>query len=589
MTGPIESTYLRETLLILGTAGIVVPLMHRWRLSPILGYLAAGVALGPNGLGALVATWPSLALITVEHAEGIAGLAEFGIVFLLFVIGLELSLERLSTMRRWVFGVGGLQMVVSTMLIGLIGSRLGLTPEAALVVGASLAMSSTAIVVEILASGRRLTSTTGRVTFAILLMQDLAVVPLLFLVGALGGDHGQGLVAGLTLALAQAVAAIALIVAVGRLALAPLFRAVASTRSPEIFTATTLLVVVGTAVATASAGLSMALGAFVAGLLLAETEYRRAVEATIDPFKGLLLGVFFFSVGMTVDPAVLIARPLLILAAVIALLLVKGLVMAVVARAFRLSWPVAIETAFLTGPGGEFAFIVVGMAVATGLVPGDTGTVILTVVSLTMVALPFYAEIGRRLARRYERVRPLDAELQAAPPADHARRALVVGYGRVGEVVTDLLDAHGQPYLVVDNNPTTVTLARRRGRAVFFGDGADPLFLIKLGLAEASAVILTQQDFAAVERVVTVVRRLQPDVPIIARARDASHASHLYGLGVTDAVPETVEASFQLSEAALINLGVSVGPIIASIHDRRAVVREMLKAAKRGEETPKRR
>lgn len=584
MTGPTEATYLREALLILGTAGVVVPLMHRWRLSPILGYLAAGVALGPHGLGALVPDFPWLASITIEHSEAIAGLAEFGVVFLLFVIGLELSLERLSTMRRWVFGVGGLQLVVSTVLLGLVVSRFGLSAEAALVVGASLAMSSTAIVVEILARSKRLTSTTGRVTFAVLLLQDLAVVPLLFLVGALGGENGQGLATGLALAFGQAAVAIGGIVVLGRLALQPLYRVVAATRSPELFTATTLLVVIGMAVATAAGGLSMALGAFVAGLLLAETEYRRAVEATIDPFKGLLLGVFFFSVGMTVDPAVLILRPGLILGAAVLILVIKGLVMVLAARSFRLSWPVAIETAFLTGPGGEFAFILLGMAIATGLVPKDAGAIILTIVSLTMVALPFHADLGRRLARRFERARSLDAELQVAPPEDHARRAIVVGYGRVGEVVTGLLDAHGQPYLVVDANPTTVTLARRRGRPVFYGDGADPLFLIKLDLAEASAVILTLQDFTAIDRVVTVVRRLRPDVPIVARARDATHATHLYGLGVTDAVPETVEASFQLSEAALINLGVPVGPIIASIHDRRAQVREMLKAAKRGEE-----
>jgi CPA2 family monovalent cation:H+ antiporter-2 len=583
VTGPTESTYLREALLILGTAGVVVPLMHRWRLSPILGYLAAGVALGPHGLGALVPDFPWLASVTIEHSEAIADLAEFGVVFLLFVIGLELSLERLSTMRRWVFGVGGLQLVVSTVLLGLVVSRFGLSAEAALVVGASLAMSSTAIVVEILARSKRLTSTTGRVTFAVLLLQDLAVVPLLFLVGALGGENGQGLATGLALAFGQAAVAIGGIVVLGRLALQPLYRVVAATRSPELFTATTLLVVIGMAVATAAGGLSMALGAFVAGLLLAETEYRRAVEATIDPFKGLLLGVFFFSVGMTVDPAVLILRPGLILGAAVLILAIKGLVMALAARSFRLSWPVAIETAFLTGPGGEFAFILLGMAIATGLVPKDAGAIILTIVSLTMVALPFHAEAGRRLARRFERARPLDAELQVAPPEDHARRAIIVGYGRVGEVVTGLLDAHGQPYLVVDANPTTVTLARRRGRPVFYGDGADPLFLIKLDLAEASAVILTLQDFAAIDRVVTVVRRLRPDVPIVARARDATHATHLYELGVTDAVPETVEASFQLSEAALINLGVSVGPIIASIHDRRAEMRQMLKAAKRGE------
>lgn len=583
MSGPIDPSYMKEALLILGTAGIVVPLMHRWRVSPILGYLAAGVLLGPHGLGALAPLWPPLALVSIEHAEGIAGIAEFGVVFLLFVIGLELSLERLSTMRRWVFGVGGLQLIVSTVLIALLITRLGVVAEAALVIGAGLALSSTAIVVELLAGAKRLASTTGRVTFAVLLLQDLAVVPLLFLVGALdGGETGHGLALGLVLALAQAAAVIALIVAVGRLALAPLFRVVAGTQSPELFMATTLLVIVGTAVATAAVGLSMALGAFVAGLLLAETEYRRAVETTIAPFKGLLLGVFFFSVGMTVDPTVIAARPLTILAAAILVLLVKGLVMAAVARAYRLAWPVAIETAFLTGPGGEFAFIVTGMATATGLVPADIGAIVLAVVSLTMAILPVYASLGHRLARRFERARPLDAELLVAPPSDQSHRALVIGYGRVGEVVTGLLDAHSQPYLVIDSNPTTVTLARRRGRPVFFGDGADPAFLVGLDIVEATAVIITVQDFAIADRVVTAVRALRADIPIIARARDAAHATHLYSLGVTDAVPETIEASFQLSEAALVNLGVAMGPVIASIHDRRDAVRQMLRAAKGG-------
>jgi CPA2 family monovalent cation:H+ antiporter-2 len=584
--GGSETDYLKQALEFLVTAGLVVPLMHRWRMSPILGYLAAGAVIGPHGLGALAEIWPILGALAIDETHGITAVAEFGVVFLLFVIGLELSLERLTTMRRWVFGVGGLQVIVASVLLAGLAGYGGLSGPAAVVIGAALALSSTAIVVEMLSGTKRLATTTGRVTFAVLLFQDLAVVPLIFLVetlGAAGGGGATAIAVGLLIAFAKAAAVIVLITLLGRLALAPLFRVAAAPRSPELFMALTLLVVVGTAVATQAAGLSMALGAFVAGLLLAETEYRRAVEAVIIPFKGLLLGAFFFSVGMGVDPAIIVRHPVAILGGMAVVLTVKGVVMLAAARVMRLSWQVGIETAFLTGPGGEFAFIVLGMAVTAGVVPAEAGAIAFAIVSLSMMVLPLYGEAGRRLARRFERLRPVEPELAAAPPEDHGRRAIVIGFGRVGEVVTGLLDAHGQPYLVVDRNPTTVTLARRRGRPVFYGDGADPIFLLRLDIAEATAVIITIQDFAIADRVVMAARRMRPDVPIIARARDAAHASHLYDLGVTDAVPETIEASFQLSEAALINLGVAMGPVIASIHDRRDAVRQQLRRARNGD------
>lgn len=580
MASEVDLASFKDALLVLGTAGVVVPLMHRLKVSPILGFLAAGAVLGPRGLGQFSDRVPGLEWLTIQQTEEIAGIAELGIVFLLFVIGLELSLGRLQTMRRFVFGLGALQVVVSAVVLGGIVAALGQSPEASLLIGACIALSSTAIVVELLAGKKRLTSSTGRVTFAILLFQDLAVVPLLFIVNTFGTRTDGSFLGGLLIALGQAGIAIVLIVAVGRLLMTRLFRVVADTDNPELFVAATLLVVVGTGVASAAAGMSMALGAFVAGLLLAETEYRRAVEATIEPFKGLLLGVFFFSVGMTIDLVRLAADPLLIGALALGLILVKGLLTMLLARLFGTSWPVAIETGALIGPGGEFAFIVVGLATAHGLVDAHVNGLVLAVVSLTMAATPLVARLGRRLAHRFETIGKADPETLVAPPEDTRPRTIVVGFGRVGELVSGMLATHRKPYIAIDRDPTTVTLARRRGHPVYYGDIINPLFLKGCGIETAAAVVVTINSQSVIDQIVTVVRQSRPDVVIVARARDAAHATRLYAMGVTDAVPETIEASLQLSEAALVGLGVPMGPVIASIHDKRDEFRKALKQQK---------
>lgn len=579
MAGAVDLSSLKDAILVLGTAGIVVPLMHRLKISPILGFLAAGAILGPKGLGQFSPQSDFINTITVDRPEEIAGIAEFGIVFLLFVIGLELSLERLSTMRRFVFGLGGMQVFASSIAISGLLFGLGLSANAALVLGSCLALSSTAIVVEILVSSKRLTSATGRATFAVLLFQDLAVIPLLFLVGQLGSQAQGSLIGGLLFALVQGGIAIALIVAIGRLVLRPLFHAVAETGTPEVFMAASLLVIIGTGVATQVAGLSMALGAFVAGLLLAETEYRRAIEATIEPFKGLLLGVFFFSVGMSIDVPGLLRDPLVIVGLALGLIAVKAVLMIILGRLFGLSWSASIETAALIAPGGEFAFIVVGLAAAVDLLSNEASGRALAVVSLTMAALPAIAVLGRRLAKRFEKVGPVDPETLVAPPeaTDHT---IIVGYGRVGGVVAGMLARHGKPHIAIDRDPTTVTLARRRNQPVYFGDVTNPTFLKTCGVETATAVVVTVSSAAMVDRIVEAVRALRPDVVLVARARDAGHATKLYQMGVTDAVPETIEASLQLSEATLVGLGVPMGPVVASIHDRRDEFRSQLKAAR---------
>jgi len=503
-----------------------------------------------------------------------------GVAFLLFVIGLELSFERLMTMRRLVFGLGLGQVALSAAAIGTVAYALGQPAAASLIIGFGLALSSTAMVVELLSAKKRMMSSAGRASFAVLICQDIAVVPLLFLVSVLGAQNGGGsLLAGFAQALLQAFAAIAIIVLVGRRALRPLFRIVASADSPESFMAATLLIAIGTGMIAAAAGLSMGLGAFIAGLLLAETEYRRAIEVTIDPFKSLLIGVFFLTVGMGVNPAQLATHPLAIIGIAIGLFATKSLLVFGLARLFRLSKATALEAAIMVGPGGEFAFVLLSGAVAANLLDEEPASLVLAGVSLTMISLPFLARLAAALASRFAAPVILPDEAKILPPDDHSQRAIVVGSGRVGRLVGSMLDEHGKPYIVVDSDAALITAQRRAGRPTYYGDATKPDFLRLCGLETAAALIVTIDNARAVDAIVLAARALRPDLVIVARARDATHARHLYEMGVNDVVPETIEASLQLSEAALVGLGVPMGLVIASVHERRDAFRAQLKPA----------
>ncbi|MFZ5782082.1 MAG: cation:proton antiporter [Pseudomonadota bacterium] len=579
MAGTQDIVVFKDALIVLGTAAVVAPVVHRLKISPVLGFLAMGATLGPHGLGQLASDSRIIDWITVTGERQIAFIADLGIVFLLFFIGLELSLRRLLTMRRLVFGLGGLQGALTAVVLSLCALWLGQPPAASLIIGACLALSSTAIVMELLSGQRRMMSTTGRTSFAILLAQDLGVVPLLFLIGALAGPtDGTSLVKGVIIALVEAGVAVAVIALVGRLLLKPLFRLAASTDNPEFFMAATLLIAVGAGVIASYAGLSMALGAFVVGLLLAETEYRRAVEAMIDPFRGLLLGVFFFSVGMHVDLGFIWREPLLVLGGFAAMMMAKALLLAPLCRLFGVPWGASLETSLLLAPGGEFAFIGIGFAVQVGLIAADVSAGVLAVVSLTMVSLPFVALAARRLGQHLAREARSEPLVTVLPPDDHTRRVIVVGHGRVGQLVCDLLDKHNVAYIAVDRDVATVERWRKLGRSIYYGDASNALFLQRCGIDEALGIVVTL-DTAAVDDVVRTVRSRRPDVMIVARAHDAQHARHLYALQVTDTVPETIEASLQLAESALVGLGVPMGLVIASVHERREEVRRELQAA----------
>jgi monovalent cation:H+ antiporter-2, CPA2 family len=567
-----------DALVVLGTAGILVPIVSRLGFSPTLGYLVAGAILGPLGLGSFIREYPFLYWFTVGDAKNVDGIAELGVVFLLFLIALELSFNRLLTMRRYVFGLGGLQVLLTASLIFGIARIAGQQPASAMILGASLSLSSTAIVLELLSKQERLTTSVGRTSFSVLLAQDLAVIPLLMFVSILAAGPGKSVFASLGTALLQAAIALAVIVVFGRLLMRPLFRLVATTRSRDLFIATVLFVIVGAGVVAYQAGLSMALGAFVAGLLLAETEYRKAIEATVEPVKSLLLGIFFFTVGMEIDYKELLQEPLLLAGTVASLIAVKSIVLITLCKLFRLSWPVAVETGLLLGPGGEFAFVGIGMASAASLIDARTASFALAVTSITMLLTPVLSFVARWFAARLRRSGAVAAELTVRPTSAQ-NHAIVVGYGRVGKVVCALLKEHGIPYIAADLDAPAVTRDRREGHDVYYGDAADLRFLEACGLATAAGVIITIHTQNVIDDVVEQVRAMRPEILIVSRARDEAHASHLYSLGATDAVPETIEASLQLSEAALVGLGRPAGPVIASIHEKRDEFRRTLQQA----------
>jgi CPA2 family monovalent cation:H+ antiporter-2 len=584
MAAPHSLELYREALVFLGTAGVVIPLMARWRVSPVLGFLVAGLALGPNGLGRLAEAAPWTGLVAITSQSSIDLLGELGVVVLLFTIGLELSFARLMALRRLVFGFGLAQVALTALAVAGVALAAGLDGRAALVVGACLAFSSTAIVMQLLAEQGRLAAPAGRAAFSVLLAQDLAVVPILAVLivvtGAPSAAGGSGVLAGLGLALLQAGATVALIVWGGRLLLRPLFRLVARARNRELFVAAALFVLVGTSVLTAAAGLSMALGAFLAGLLLSDTEFRREVEVEIDAVKGMLLGLFFISVGMRIDLAVLWRDPAVIAAAIFAMVLLKAAIVAGLARLFGQPWPVALEAGLLLGGAGEFAFVVLGLARGGGLVDSPVDQALLLVASGSMLLTPLLARLAREAGAAARRAAATadghDAPVEAGP------HAILVGYGRVGRMVGELLAEAGRPFLAVDRDADLVGAERAAGRNVAFGDASRREFLDRCGIADAPAVIVTTDNPEAAERVVRAVRAARADVPVLARARDAAHAASLFRLGATDVVSETLEASLELGESALAACGLAAAQAGDAVRARRAAEKARLSLGETG-------
>lgn len=579
---------LHEVIVFLAAAGLVVPIMLRFSISPVLGFLAVGLAIGPYGLGRLVPFAPWLSAIVIDDIEGVRALAELGIVFLLFMIGLELTLDRLVAMRRLVFGLGGAQVLISGAVIGVIAYYFENSLPASIVIGACLALSSTAIVMQLLIERRRLGTPVGQTSFSILLFQDLAVVPILFLVGVLGEKAGGSVGLAFAIALLKAIAVIAAIFVAGRLVIRPMFRMVGQTHSRELFMAALLLVVIGTSLATESAGLSLALGAFLAGLLLAETEYRHQIEVDIEPFKGLLMGLFFVSVGMSLDLATVLNEPFWLPISVVGLFAVKTFITFLLARAFGIATPVALESALLLGQGGEFAFVVISLALGLSLLPQDDAQFFLVVTILSMLATPFIANVARKAAGAMTRQSRAGAlGLPDAEVSQLTRHVVIAGYGRVGELLSKVLEGQKIGHVGLDLDAATVTRHNRASRAVFFGDASNPEILRRVGIENASAFVVTMDSAAAASRVVKSVHEAWPNLPIIARARDTDHAAKLLEAGATAVVPETVEASLDLAEVVMDRLGIGIETahrIVAEVRERERSALTATLARKQGQE-----
>lgn len=531
-----DSTFFIDILILLVAAVVAVPLFLRLRLGPVLGYLTAGIIIGPYGFS------------LIGSLDDITHVAELGVVFLLFAIGLELKLARLWVMRRFVFGLGSAQVVVTGFVIALAAWLLGLSPEAAIITGGALALSSTAVVLQILIDRGELTTRPGRAAFSILLMQDLAVVPLLAFVNVMAGE-GPSVPSAVILAAVQAAAVVLVILLVGRFLLRPVLRAIAGSYSSDVFAAAAVLVVLGTAWLTAQVGLSMALGAFLAGLMLAETEFRHQIEADIQPFRGFLLGLFFMTVGMSVDLRLILGQPLLIAAVVAALLLIKLLAAFVLARLFRLPAGASLHVGLILAQGGEFAFVLFGMAVTGGIFPNDVAQILILAVSLTMMVTPILAIAASRLA---ESLSDAGAALPSLGEIGEMRNHVIIaGFGRVGQTVASMLAEQAIPYVALDLHADRVADAHSRGLQVFFADASRPDVLRLAGAAHAQALVLTLDHAARAEHTVLMLRAAFPRLRVFARARDRAHSSILREAGAAAAVPETLEASLQLGATVL--------------------------------------
>jgi len=572
--------HIREILVFLTAAGVLVPLFQKFKVSPVLGFLIAGLMLGPHGAGLLVNIWPPIGAIVITESKGVHALAEMGIVFLMFTIGLELSFERLSSMRRKVFGIGTAQVVSCAAVIGGIAYAFGNAPETALLLGIGFALSSTAIVMQILSENKRMGSMVGRYSFAILLFQDLSVILMLFILGFAELDLKDGLSPDVVLHLAKAVSsaiiAVVVIIAVGRLAFRPLFKMVGKSHNKELFMAATLLAVISIAAGAEAAGLSMALGAFLAGLLLAETDYRHDIEVTIDPFKGLLLGLFFMSVGMGVDLTTLVKNPFWVPASVIGLFAVKGLIIYIVARAFKITKGRAIELGLLLGQAGEFAFVLLAMATGLNIISDSVAQFMLIVTSLSMMLTPLVARLAYRVRLAID-----GPDTSIYGPAVGMvdaidNHVILAGYGRMGHLLAEILENQHIPGVAIDISPN---IQADSHIPILKGDATDIDTLTKAGIHRAIAVAVLIDEPNTAKKVVETVRGIMPRMLIVARARDNAHAVELYGLGATVTIPDVIEGSLHVAHELLTHIGLPEAAATYAVSQQRAREAHTIEAA----------
>jgi monovalent cation:proton antiporter-2 (CPA2) family protein len=526
-----EVDYIADILILLAVAIITVPIFQKLGLGAVLGYLFAGVVVGPWGLG------------YINKLDEIRHIAEFGVVFLLFIIGIELRPQRLWDMRRMVFGLGTAQVIVTGLVIAAIALLFELSPKTAVITGFGLALSSTAFGLQILTERGEMSARYGKTAFSILLFQDLAVVPLLTLVSLLAAK--TPLLEGIEFAILEAVLAIGGVILVSRFLLMPLMNLVASSRTAEVFTAASVFAVLGTAWLMEEAGLSLALGAFLAGLMMADSQYRHQVIADIEPFRGILLGLFFMVVGMTINFGLLVNQPVLIIGLVIGLLAIKSTINWTLCRVMRVPSADATRASLLLSQSGEFGFVIFGLALVNEILPEPIFNILILLVALTMVATPVMVRLSDLLnVRIHERDEGHDVTTQHLQ--GHDTHVIVAGFGRVGHRIVKILHAAGIPYVAIENNAERVLEGRKEGYSVFFGNANRADVLKAAGAGDARVLVCTLDEASSSLRLVRILRQHYPDLSIYVRGRDRNNCDDLLNAGARLAISETLESSMQL-------------------------------------------
>ncbi len=548
--------YLRELIVFLIAAAIFVPLFQKIKVSPTIGFLIIGFLIGPFGLGLWVEQIGFVKYAVITEVEGVKTFAELGVIFLLFTIGLELSPNRLWAMRLAVFGLGSAQVLVTGGVITLIALAFGNSANASILIGACLALSSTAMVVQLLVENGRFSSPVGKTSFSILLFQDLAVVPIILLVGILGAKDSGGLGLSIAVAIGTAAAVVTCIFIFGQIVLRPLFSLVTFRHSPEFFMAMTLLILILSSTITAMAGLSMALGAFLAGLLLAETEFRHQIEIDIEPFKGLFMGLFFMSIGMGIDLRIVWSDLFWVASSVIGLYFIKALIITGICMIARKPLSVALPTGMLLGQGGEFAFVVIAISMQAGLIPSHIAQFMVITASLSMIATPFVVLGAIRLMDYFaDDIRGDHPYKLTETGEELSQHVIIAGFGRSGQAIAKMLSAQQVSYAALDRKGPLVMKMKRQGHPVIYGDSSRKEVLRALDIDKAVAVVIALNDIHATENTLRICREEWPGLPVFIRAYEKEQEIALKELGATQVVSEISESSFQLAGHILHQIG----------------------------------
>lgn len=568
---------LSAVLILMGIAVMVVAVLRRLHLPPVLGYLMTGIAVGPYALG-----W-------VDDTDTTSVLAEFGVVFLLFTLGLEFSLPRLIAMRKEVLVLGGAQVVVTTLAATALSRVLGVSPQLAVVLGGVFAMSSTAMVIKQLAEQVETQRRHGQLAVGVLLFQDLAVIPFLILIPTLAAPASHSITGLLGMAVLKGLLALAILLAAGRWLLRPVLHEITKARSAELFTLAVLLVTLGAAAATHALGLSYALGAFLAGMMLGETEFRHQVEGDIRPFRDVLLGLFFITVGMLLDLEVLWAHVGAVLLVVVALVAFKIISIMLLARLLRVGWRTALRTGLVLAQGGEFGFALLTLGLNAGMLDAQGGQIALAAIVVSMLLSPLIIRYNGAIARRLTPDRVAvdngmpEHDVSTAPLGELHNHVLICGFGRVGQNVARFLEEEGFEYLALDLDPLRVRTARAAGDPVYYGDFTQLDTLRAAGVEDARIVVVTYFNTASSMKLVEQVRRIRPDVPVLVRTRDDTNLEDLQAAGATEVVPETLEASLMLVSHLLLLLDVPMIRVLRRIQDVREHRYSLLRNVFRGE------